>query len=64
MSDHDHGSWKIYAVYDLTRNRAPLGGVVADTLEEAYETAARLHRRQVADLEVRDTGRTKPKKCC
>ncbi len=61
---HDHGCWKIYAVYDLTRNHAPLGGVVADNDTEALEKASSYHRKPVAELEVVDTGRTKKKKCC
>lgn len=56
--------WKIYAVYDLTRNRAPLGGVPANDEEHAMQIALTLHRRKEGELEIKDTGKTKLKKCC
>lgn len=56
--------WHIYAVYDLTRNRTPLGGVPADTEEHAMSVALALHRKKPGELEVKDTGKTKLKRCC
>jgi hypothetical protein len=62
--DHPVEYWHIYAVYDLTRGKTPLGGVVADSIEQATALALDLHKRKPGQLELVDTGRLKRKKCC
>lgn len=64
MGSHPYEFWNIYAVYDLTRNRSPLGAIVANSLEEAIALALKLHNKDAGQLEVIDTGRKKRKKCC